>query len=80
MTPLRKMMLEELQRRNYSQNTTRSYLQIVRDFARHFKLPPDQLGPDEIRQYQVHLLQERKMGARTVGTTRRRCGSFSSRL
>ena len=41
MTHLRKMMLEELQRRNYSQNTTRSYLQIVRDFALHFKRPPD---------------------------------------
>lgn len=67
MTHLKKMMLEELQRRNYSQNTTRSYLQIVRDFARHFKRPPDQLGPDEIRQYQVHLIQERKMGVRTVG-------------
>lgn len=67
MTHLKKMMLEELQRRNYSQNTTRSYLQIVRDFARHFKRPPDQLGPDEIRQYQVHLFQEREMGARTVG-------------
>jgi site-specific recombinase XerD len=66
-THLKKMMLEELQRRNYSQNTTRSYLQIVRDFARHFKRPPDQLGPDEIRQYQVHLIQERKMGVRTVG-------------
>ena len=32
-TQLRKMMLEELQRRNYSKTTTRSYLQIVRDFA-----------------------------------------------
>jgi integrase/recombinase XerD len=66
-THLKKMMLEELQRRNYSQNTTRSYLQIVRDFAQHFKRPPDQLGPDEIRQYQVHLFEDRKMGARTVG-------------
>ena len=67
MTHLKKMMLEELQRRNYSQNTTRSYLQIVRDFAQHFKRPPDQLGPDEIRRYQVHLIEERKMGMRTVG-------------
>jgi len=66
-TPLRKMMLEELQRRNYSKNTTRSYLQIVRDFANHFRRPPDQLGPDEIRQYQVHLIEERKLGVRTVG-------------
>jgi integrase/recombinase XerD len=66
-THLRKMMLEELQRRNYSQNTTRSYLQIVRDFARHFNRAPDQLGPDEIRQYQVYLIKERKLGVRTVG-------------
>jgi integrase/recombinase XerD len=66
-THLRKMMLEELQRRNYSQNTTRSYLQIVRDFARHFNRAPDQLGPDEIRQYQVYLIKEGKLGVRTVG-------------
>ena len=78
MTHLRKMMLEELQRRNYSQNTARSYLQIVRDFAKHFNRPPDQLGPDEIRQYQVHLIEERKLEARTVGTTRRHCASSSS--
>jgi integrase/recombinase XerD len=65
-TPLHKMMLEELQRRNYSKTTTRSYLSIVRDFAKHFKLPPDQLGLDEIRQYQVYLLEERQFQPRTV--------------
>jgi hypothetical protein len=43
------MMLEELQRRNYSKNTTRSYVQIVGEFAKHFHKPPDQLGLDEIR-------------------------------
>ena len=42
MTPLHKMMLEELQRRNYSRNTARSYLSIVRDFAKYFNKPPDQ--------------------------------------
>ena len=45
MTQLRKMMLEELQRRNYSKTTIRSYLQVVRDFARHFNQRPEQLGP-----------------------------------
>jgi site-specific recombinase XerD len=59
-------MLEELQRRNYSKNTARSYLSVVRDFAKHFNKPPDQLGLDEIRQYQAHLIEERKLEARTV--------------
>jgi site-specific recombinase XerC len=65
-TQLHKMMLEELQRRNYSKNTARSYLSIVRDFAKHFNKPPDQLGLDEIRQYQAHLIEECKLEARTV--------------
>jgi site-specific recombinase XerD len=61
------MMLEELQRRNYSKNTARSYLSTVRDFAKHFNKPPDQMGPDEMRQYQAYLLEERKLEPRTVG-------------
>jgi Phage integrase, N-terminal SAM-like domain len=64
-TRLRKMMLEELQRRNYSEITTRKYLQYVTAFARHFGKSPDQLGPNELRSYQAYLLQERKV---TPGT------------
>lgn len=67
MTQLRTMMLEELQRRNYSQTTVNGYLKIVESFAKHFGRPPDQLGPEEIRAYQVYLLKERKLGVRTVG-------------
>lgn len=66
MTQLRTMMLEELQRRNYSQTTVRTYLKAVEDFARHFHRPPDQLGREHIRSYQVYLLQVRKLGVRTV--------------
>ena len=65
MTHLRKMMLEELQRRNYSEITTNKYLQYVTAFARHFGKSPDQLGPNELRSYQAYLLQERKV---TPGT------------
>jgi site-specific recombinase XerD len=60
-------MLEELQRRNYSQTTVTGYIKTVADFAEYFQRPPDQLGPDEIRQYQLYLLKERKQGVRTVG-------------
>lgn len=67
MTQLRNTMLEELQRRNYSETTTRTYLQIVRDFAKYFNRSPDQLGPAEIRVYQAHLFEKRKLEARTVG-------------
>jgi site-specific recombinase XerD len=66
MTRLRKMMLEELERRNYAQTTTCVYLQTVEDFARYFKPPPDQLGPEHIREYQAYLFRERKLAARTV--------------
>jgi integrase/recombinase XerD len=61
------MMLEELQRRNYSKTTVNAYLKMVESFANHFHRSPDQLGPEEIRAYQVHLFTERKLGARTVG-------------
>lgn len=66
MTRLRKLMLDELQRRNYAQNTVRTYLKIVEKFAKHFGRSPERLGPDEIREYQVHLFRDRHLSAGTV--------------
>ena len=66
MTRLRKMMLEELQRRNYSASTTRNYLRVVADFAKHFGKPPDKLGLNELRTYQAYLLRDRKLTPGTV--------------
>ena|SRR5947209_4626076 len=65
-TQLRKMMLEELERRNYSQSTVRTYVRTIRDLARYFNRPPDQLGPDQLREYQAYLFRERKLAANTV--------------
>src|SRR3954453_19559740 len=59
-------MLEGLQRRNYSQTTVTSYIKTVADFAKYFHRPPDQLGTDEIRTYQLYLLNERKQGVQTI--------------
>ena len=66
MTRLRKMMLEELQRRNYSAITARNYLRVVSDFAKHFGKSPDKLGPNELRTYQAYLLTECKLTPGTV--------------
>ena len=66
MTHLRQLMLDELQRRNYSPETVRSYLHAVKEFARHFRRSPEQLGPDHVREYQVHLFRDRKLSARTI--------------
>jgi site-specific recombinase XerD len=66
MTHLRKMMLEELERRNYAQTTINSYIQTIEDFARYFRRPPDQLTPEHIREYQAYLFRERKLAASTV--------------
>ena len=66
MTRLRKMMLEELQRRNFSEDTIRHYIRTVEDFARNFNRPPDRLGPRHIREYQAQLFQKRKLSSGSV--------------
>jgi site-specific recombinase XerD len=60
------MMLEELERRNYTQATTRHYLSFVERFARHFGKSPDKLGPEHLRSYQAYLLKERKLSPGSV--------------
>ncbi len=66
MTQLRRQMLDELERRNYSASTVRAYIRTVENFAQYFKSRPDRLGPEQIRQYQAHLFRERKLAPNTV--------------
>ena len=66
MTKLRQRMLEELQRRNFAASTIRYYIRTVRDFAAYFKKPPDQLGVEELRQFQLHMLRDQKLATGTV--------------
>ena len=61
MTNLRRKMLEELQLRNYSPHTQRAYIRWVAKFAQHFKAMPDQLGPNHVREYQLFLVQRKKL-------------------
>ena len=59
MTPLRRRMLEDMRLRNLSKNTQKRYLDRVAAFAKHFGKSPDLLGPEEVRRYQLYLLEER---------------------
>jgi len=59
-------MREELVRRNYAQTTIRTYLMAVEEFRRHAVKRLDHLGPDDIRRYQVALLEDKKLAVGTV--------------
>jgi len=66
MTPLRQRMLEDMQIRNLSPHTQASYVQQVSQFARHFGKSPVELGPADIRTYQVYLTNENKLAASSI--------------
>ena len=70
MTPLRQRMLEELQLRNLSEATIRTYLRLVERYAKHFGVSPAQLGPDHVRRYLLHLLNDKKDTWGTVQVNR----------
>src|ERR1700677_4233074 len=61
MTALRQRMLEDLRIRNYAPTTVACYIRSVAEFAQHFNQPPDQLGPEEIRSWQLFLLNEKRV-------------------
>src|SRR5260370_40644839 len=64
-TLLRQRMLEDLQIRHYSPTTIRLYLYAIKEFAKHFGKPPDQLGAEHIRRYQLFLTKEKKVSTST---------------
>ena len=66
MTPLRQRMLEDMGIRNLAENTQLSYLQQVSRYARHFDRSPEELGPEQVRTYQVHLTKTCKLAPGSV--------------
>jgi integrase/recombinase XerD len=63
MGKFRDLMDEELRIRGYAANTRLCYLRAVRHCVRHFMRPPDQLTLEDIRRYQLHLTQERRVSS-----------------
>jgi site-specific recombinase XerD len=54
-------MTEDMILRNRSPKTIRAYTGYVADFARYFHTSPDRLGPEHVRSYLLHLVQERQV-------------------
>jgi site-specific recombinase XerD len=61
-------MIEDMQLRNFSPTTQRSYVHYVAHFAKYFHRDPAQLDLEAVRQYQIYLSQERKLSPQSVNT------------
>ena len=66
MKSLRQTFIEDMQVRNLSPLTQKAYVQQVSLFARHFNASPIELGPEEIRSYQVYLTNEKKCAPSSI--------------
>jgi integrase/recombinase XerD len=66
LTPLRKRMTEELRVRNLSEITSKLYIGAAERFAKYYGRSPDQLGPEQVREFFLHLLDDEKVSASTL--------------
>jgi hypothetical protein len=69
MTPLRQRMIEDMQVRNLAPHTQDTYVLHVALFARHFRKSPELLGPEEIREYQLYLTNQRRLAPSSIVVT-----------
>ncbi len=59
MTALRQRMIQDMRLRNFSPHTIEAYVYAVKQFANHFRRSPEQLSSEQVRQYLLHLVQEK---------------------
>ncbi|MGO9274843.1 MAG: site-specific integrase [Terriglobia bacterium] len=59
MTSLRRRMIDDLTLRNRAPRTIQAYTEGVADFTQYFDASPEKLGPEQVRSYLLHLVQER---------------------
>jgi site-specific recombinase XerD len=57
MTPLRQRVIDDLRLRNYARRTIDTYVSRIASFAKHFGRSPELLGPDDVRAFQLHLIE-----------------------
>lgn len=69
MSALRQRMVEDLRVRKLSENTISNYVRRIRLFAEHSKRSPEDLGPEEVRAYMIHLVEDLKLGSSVIYQT-----------
>jgi integrase/recombinase XerD len=70
MTPLRRRMIDDMTLRNFTPKTIQAYVRCVARFARYFNCSPKRLGPEQVRAFLLHLLQERGYSISSYNQTR----------
>jgi integrase/recombinase XerD len=68
MTRLRKKMIREMELRNLSKNTQRSYLKAVSGLAKHYRQSPDKVSKEMIEDYLLYLKKEKGNAPTTIGS------------
>jgi len=66
MTRLRRRMIQDMRLHDLAEATQRTYVDAVRNLARHYDRSPDKLTEDEIRQFFVHLSQTQGRAKSTI--------------
>jgi site-specific recombinase XerD len=54
-------MIEDMQLRGLSERTQESYVRVVRQLAEYYRKPPDQLSQAELREYFLHLKNDKHL-------------------
>ena len=66
-TALRKKMHQDLQLAGLSEGTQGLYLRVLRQLAVHYDTPPDRLSEQQVRDYLLHLKNDKKSASSTLG-------------
>jgi integrase/recombinase XerD len=66
MSKLRQQMLADLQLKGITPRTQKTYLREVGNFAKYFKKSPAELGENEVKEYLLYLIKEKKVSEGTL--------------
>jgi integrase/recombinase XerD len=70
MTALRQRLIEDLQLRNFSVHTVEAYVRAVAHFSKRYGRSPEQLSGEQVREYLLYRVKERRVSWSLYNQTR----------